>query len=161
MWTTPRQLYLVPPPTEESCSLAEFTRPTGCEPKLFDDLHHSQIAEMIFWEESGDKDTEPSYLSDAELDDETIGKALTSTLFNQERGDSADRRQACHSREESLLPAQSFFAHSRTGEEATTNVAKDAQNRKAEKPQLRKAAKEVVDENQRSTTPRPPQRQRT
>ena len=42
---------------------------------------------MIFQEESGDKETEPSYLCDAELDDETIGKALSSPLFIQERGD--------------------------------------------------------------------------
>ena len=69
---------------------------------------------MIFQEESGDKDTEPSYFFDAELDDETIGKALSSPLFIQERGESADRRQAYHSHEASLLPAQSFFAHSRT-----------------------------------------------
>ena len=70
---------------------------------------------MIFQEESGDKETEPSYLCDAELDDETIGKALSSPPFIQERGESADRRQAYHSHEESLLPAQSYFAHSRTG----------------------------------------------
>ena len=54
-------------------------------------------------------------MCDAELDDETIGKALSAPLFIQERGESADRRQAYHSHEESLLPAQSFFAHSRTG----------------------------------------------
>ena len=47
--------------------------------------------------------------------DETIGKALSSPLFIQERGESADRRQAYHSYEESLLPAQSFFAHTSTG----------------------------------------------
>ena len=70
---------------------------------------------MIFQQESGDKDTEPSYLCDAELDDETIGKALSSPLFVQERGESADRRQAYHSYKESLLPAQSFFTHRRTG----------------------------------------------
>ena len=68
---------------------------------------------MIFQEESGDKDTEPSYLCDTELDDETIGKALSPPLFVQERGESADRRQPYHSHEESLLPVQSFFAHSR------------------------------------------------
>ena len=65
--------------------------------------------EMIFQEESGDKDTEPSYLCDTELEDETIGKALSSPLFTQEREEPADRRQACHSYEESFLPAQSFF----------------------------------------------------
>ena len=70
---------------------------------------------MISHEESGDIDTEPSYLCDAELDDETIGKALSSPLFIQEREEPADRRQAYHSHEESLLWAQSFFAHTRTG----------------------------------------------
>ena len=69
---------------------------------------------MIFQEASGDKDTEPSYMCDAELDDETIGRALSSPLFIQERGEPADRRQAYHSYEESLLPAQSFFTHPRT-----------------------------------------------
>ena len=69
---------------------------------------------MIFQEESGDIDTELSFLCDAELDDETIGKALSSPLFIQEREEPADRRQAYHSHEESLLSAQSFFAHART-----------------------------------------------
>ena len=70
---------------------------------------------MIFQEEPSDKETESSYSSDAELDDETIGKALSSPMFIQESGESANRRQAYHSHEESLLPAQSFFAHLRTG----------------------------------------------
>ena len=69
---------------------------------------------MIF-QESGEKDTEPSYLCDAELDDETIGKGLSSPLLIQERGESADRRQAYHSYEERLLPAQFFFTQTRTG----------------------------------------------
>ena len=69
---------------------------------------------MIFQEESGDKDTEPSYLCDAELDDEAIGKALSSPLFIQERGEPADRRKAYHSHEENLLPAESFFTQTRT-----------------------------------------------
>ena len=63
---------------------------------------------MIFQEESGDKDTVPSYLCDAELDDETIGKAPPLPLFIQERGEPADRRQAYHSHEEILLSVQSF-----------------------------------------------------
>ena len=70
---------------------------------------------MIFQDESGDIDSEPSYLCDADLDDETIGKALSSPLFIQEREEPANRRQAYHSHEESLLPAQSFFAHTGTG----------------------------------------------
>ena len=106
--------YPASPPNEESCSLTEFTLPTSYKPKLHDDFHYSETIEMIFQEESGDKDTEPSYLCDAELDDETIGRALSSPLFIQERGESADRRQAYHSLEESLLPTQSLFAHSRT-----------------------------------------------
>ena len=56
----------------------------------------------------------PSYSFDAELDDETIGKALSSPLFTQEREESANRRQAYHSHEESLIPAQSFFTRTRT-----------------------------------------------
>ena len=55
------------------------------------------------------------FLEHAELDDEIIGKAPPSPLFIQEREEPADRRQAYHSHEESLLPAQSSFAHIRTG----------------------------------------------
>ena len=89
---------------------------TGYEPKLLDNFNHSEISAMIFQDESGDIDTtEPSYSCDAELDDEIIGQGLSSPLFIQEREESADLRQAYHSHEESLLPAQSFFAHSRTG----------------------------------------------
>ena len=64
---------------------------------------------MIFREESGDKDTEPSYLCDAELDDETIGRALSSPLFIQEREEPASRRQAYHSFDESLSSSQSVI----------------------------------------------------
>ena len=82
---------------------------------VLNDSHYSETAEMIFKEESGDKDTEPSYSCDAELDDEIIGKALSSPLFTQEREEPANRRQAYHSHEESLLPAQSFFTRTSTG----------------------------------------------
>ena len=37
-----------------------------------------------------------------EYDDVTIGKALSSPLFTQEREDDASRRQACHSQDEGL-----------------------------------------------------------
>ena len=58
----------------------------------------------------------PSYLHDAELSDETIGKALSSPLFIQEREEPASRRQAYHSFEESLLPSQSLsVCYVRTG----------------------------------------------
>ena len=87
---------------------------TGYEPNVLDDFHYSESSAMIFQDESGDIDTEPSYWCDAELDDETIGKALSSPLFIQERQEQANRRQAYYSHEESLLPAQSFFAHTST-----------------------------------------------
>ena len=106
--TTPRQSTTAPPPLGESCPLAEFTPHSSYEPKLLDDFHYSETTEIIFQDESSDKDAVPSYLCDAELDDETIGKALSSPLFIQERQEPADRRQAYHSHEESLLPAQSF-----------------------------------------------------
>ena len=78
-----RQTLPARPPIEESCSLAAFTPPTSYEPKLLDDFHFSETIEIIFQEESDD--AVPSYLFDAELDDETIGKALSSPLFIQER----------------------------------------------------------------------------
>ena len=102
------------PPNEESGPLAENTPLTGYEPNVLDDFHYSETTEMIFQEQSSD--TVPSYLCDVELDDETIRKALSSPLFIQERRESAHRRQAYHSYEESLLPAQSFsVCHARTG----------------------------------------------
>ena len=59
-------------------------------------------------------DTEPSYSCDAELDDEHIGKALSSPLFIQEQEDPANLRQTYHCHAESLLPAQSFFTRTST-----------------------------------------------
>ena len=88
---------------------------TGYEPKQLDNFDFSETSAAIFQDESGDIDTEPSYLCDVELDDETIGKALSSTLFIEEREEPANLRQAYHSYEESSLPAQSFCAHTSTG----------------------------------------------
>ena len=100
---------------EEYCPMAIWHPLTGYEPNVFDDFHYSETSAMIFQDKSGDIDTEPSYSCDAELDDETIGKAQSSPLFVQEREEPADWRQAYHSHEESLLSSQSFFAHTRTG----------------------------------------------
>ena len=108
--------------------LAEFTPLTGYEPNISDDFHYSETTEITFQDEFGDIDTEPSYLLDAELDDETIGRALSSPLFFQEREEPADRRQTYHSFDVSLLPAQS---HRRT------EFVKFVQQRKA-KSRLRK-----------------------
>ena len=89
---------------------------TGFEPNLLDSFDYSETSAMIFRDESGDINTEPSYSCDAELDDEIIGKTLSSPLFIQEREEPADRRQAYHSHEESLLPAQAFFRSHKYGE---------------------------------------------
>ena len=95
---------------------------------------------MMFQDESGDIDTEPWYLCDAELDDETIGKALSSPLFVQEREEPANRRQAYHSHEESLLLAQSSFAHTSTGRpvfELISRQKKRKPSREMEKERIR------------------------
>ena len=88
----------------------------GYEPKLLDNFDYSETSAMIFQDESGDIDTGPSYSCDAELDDEIIGKARYSPLFFQEREEPANLRQAYHTHEESLLSAQSTFAHRKYGE---------------------------------------------
>ena len=109
MWTAPRQITTATSSNEEFCSLTEFT-PQVMSPSSL------TTAEIIFKEQSSDKDAVPSYLCDAELEDETIGTALSSPLFLQERQAPADRRKVYHSYEESLSPAQSFsVCCSRTG----------------------------------------------
>ena len=107
MWSSSGQYTTGTPPTEESAPLADNTHVTGYEPNVLDDFHYSETAGIFFQEQSSD--AVPSYLFDAELDDETIGRALSSPLFIQEREEPADRRQAYHSFEERLLPAHSFF----------------------------------------------------
>ena len=106
MWISSEQDSLCTSPNEESGPLANNTPLTGYEPNTLDDVHYSETTEIFFQEQS--RDTVPSYLFDAELDDETIGRALSSPLFIQEREEPADRRQACHSYEESLLSSQSL-----------------------------------------------------
>ena len=111
----------------------------GNEPKLLHDFDQSETSAMIFQDESGDIDTEPSYSCDAELDDEIIGKALSSPLFIQEREEPANLRQTCHSHEESLLPAQSFFAHTSTGrpENELSSCQKRKSSREMENERIR------------------------
>ena len=67
----------------------------------------------IFLQEQS-SDTRPSHLHDAEISDDTIGRALSAPLFTQEREEPAGRRQAYHSLEESSLPSQSVSVHVRT-----------------------------------------------
>ena len=85
---------------EEYCSVAKENPLTGYEPKL----------------------PEPSYSCDAELDDEIIRKALSSPLFIQESEEPANLRQAYHSHEESLLPAQFFFSNTQVRGDPYTNL---------------------------------------
>ena len=104
MWSTSGQLTTGAPPTEESGPLAENTPLTGYEPNFFDDYHFSETTEIFIQESSSD--TRPSNLHDLEFDDYTIGRALSTPLF-QEREDPASRRQVYHSPDESLLSSQS------------------------------------------------------
>ena len=66
---------------------------TGYEPNQLDNSDYLETFAAIFQNESVDKDTEPSYSFDAELDDEVNGKALTSPLFTQEREEPANLRK--------------------------------------------------------------------
>ena len=98
--------------------MAEQNPLTGYEPKQLDNFDHSETCTAIFQNESVDIDAEPSYSFDAEFDDELIRKALSSPLFTQEREEPVNLRQTYHSQEESLLPAQSFFARASSGRPA-------------------------------------------
>ena len=92
--------------TNEECGpLVNKTPLTGDEPNFFD-YHFSETTEIFIQESSSD--TRPSYLHDSEISDDTIGRALSSPLFTQEREEPAGRRQAYHSPEESLLSSQSL-----------------------------------------------------
>ena len=79
MWSFIGAICTGTPPNVESGPLAENTPITGYEPELPDDFHYSETTEISHRDESSD--TVPSYLFDVELDDETIGRALSSPLF--------------------------------------------------------------------------------
>ena len=115
--------------------MAIFNRLTGYEPNQLDNqLDNSDYSEtyaVIFQNESVDIDTEPSYSCDAELDDEIIGKALSSPLFTQEREEPANLRQTYHSHEESLLPTLSFFTRTSTGRPVYEQSSDLSQKRKS------------------------------
>ena len=98
---------------EELCTLADNAPLTGYEPNFLNDYHFSETTEIFIQESSSD--TRPSNLHDSEISDHTIGRALSSPLFTQERQDPADLRQTYHSHEERLLPTQPFFTRTSTG----------------------------------------------
>ena len=98
---------------------------TGYEPNQLDNqLDYSDYKEScaeIFQNESVDIDTEPSYSCDAELDDELIGKALSSPLFSQEREEPANLRQTYHSQEKKFV-ASSVLFHTQERRDLYTNL---------------------------------------
>ena len=101
MWIGSEQDPLCTSPNEEFGTLANNAPLTGYERKFFDDYHFSETTEIFIQEFFSD--TRSSYLHDSEISDYTIGRALSSPLFTQERHEPAGRRQAYHSLEESLL----------------------------------------------------------
>ena len=70
-------------PNEESGPLANNAPLTGYEPNFFDDFHYSETTEFFLQEQSSD--TRSSYLHDAEISDDTIGRALSSPLHSGAR----------------------------------------------------------------------------
>ena len=95
---------------EDLGTLAENDPLTSYEPN---DLHILETTDRFFQESFSDGN--PLNLHDLEFDDYTIGVALSSPLFIQEREEAASRGQAYHSREESLLSSQSMsVGHVRT-----------------------------------------------
>ena len=81
-------------------TLAEHDPFTGYEPN---DYHITEATEPYIQESSGENGS----LNDLEYDDVTIGIALSSPLFTQERENDASRRRAYHSHNEGLSSSQS------------------------------------------------------
>ena len=101
MWVGSERSTLCASANEELGTLADNSPLTGYEPKFFDN-HQISETTVIFIQESS-SDSRPSNLHDWEISDYTIGRALSSPLFTQEREDPASRRQAYHSADESIL----------------------------------------------------------
>ena len=107
MWRTNTLCTLA---NEDLGTLAEYDPLTGYEPI---DLHISETTEPYIQESSGENGSLNSH--DLEYDEYTIGIALSSPLFTQEREDAASRRRAYHSLDEGLLSSQSSSVGHRTG----------------------------------------------
>ena len=99
---------LCTPANEDLGTLAKYDPLTGYEPK---DYHISETTEQNIQESSGENGSP----NDVEYDDATIGQALSSPQFTQEREDDACRRRAYHSQEEGLSSSlSSSVSHDRT-----------------------------------------------
>ena len=68
---------------EDFDTMADDNPLTGYEPNFIDNYHISETTEIFIQESSSD--TKPSNLHDLEIDGYTIGSALSSPLFTQER----------------------------------------------------------------------------
>ena len=68
---------------EELGTLAENNPLTGYEPNFIDNYQISETTEIFIQESSSD--SRPSNLHDLEIDDYTIGRALSSPLFRSEK----------------------------------------------------------------------------
>ena len=113
MWVGSELNPLCASANEESGPMVCNALLTGYEPNIIDNYHISETTDIFIQESSSD--TRPSYLHDSEMSDYTIGRALSSPLFTQEREEPAGRRQAYHSLGESLLSSQSLsVGHVRT-----------------------------------------------
>ena len=98
---------------EESDTLADNNPLTGYEPNVIDKYQISETTEMFIQESSSD--SRPSNLHDSEISDYTIGIALSSPLFTQEREHDASHTKAYHSHDEGLSSSQSSsVGHDRT-----------------------------------------------
>ena len=107
MWRTNTLCTLA---NEDLGTLAEYDPLTDYEPK---DCHISETTELYIQESSCESRSLNSH--DLEYDDYTIGRALSSPLFTQEREDAASRGRAYHSQDEGLSSSQSSsVSHDRT-----------------------------------------------
>ena len=93
---------------EDLGTLAEYDPLTSYEPN---DYHISEAPEPYIQESP----CENGSLNNLEYDDVTIGMALSSPLFTQERAEDANRRRAYHSQDEGLSSSQSSSVGHRTG----------------------------------------------
>ena len=113
MWVGSGRSTLCASANEELGTLADINPLTGYEPNVLDNYQISETTEIFIQESS--IHCRPSNLHDWEISDNTIGRALSSPLFTEEREDPASRRQANRSLDEGLLSSQSLsVGHVRT-----------------------------------------------
>ena len=87
MWVGSMRSLMRTSANEELGTLADNNPLTGYEPNIIDNYQISETTEIFIQESSSD--SRPSNLHDFEIDDYTIGRALSSPLFTQEREDPA------------------------------------------------------------------------